>query len=103
MSDRCLTLEASMGTGTNLGARSARIVTVRELSRDTAGVLREINDKNEPAFVTRHGRFVAMITPLEGQQVEARALQHLAGELLPQLEHLDDEQYETSISDEELS
>ncbi|WP_438470951.1 type II toxin-antitoxin system prevent-host-death family antitoxin [Streptomyces asiaticus] len=92
-----------MSTGTNLGARSARIVTVRELSRDTAGVLREINDQKEPAFVTRHGRFVAMITPLEDQQVEARALQHVAAELLPRLEQLDNERFETSVSDEELS
>lgn len=63
----------------NLAA--ARIITVRELTRDTAAVLREINDKSEPALVTRHGRFVALLTPLEGTKLEVRALDRLGSEL----------------------
>lgn len=47
-----------------------RIFKVSDLNQDTAGVLKEINESGRPAVVTKHGRFVAMITPLEGRNVE---------------------------------
>ena len=52
--------------------------TVSELNQRTADVLREVNESRRPALVTRHGRFVAMITPLEGVPVESILLS-LAG------------------------
>jgi prevent-host-death family protein len=55
-----------------------RTFTVSELNQHTADVLREINESRRPALVTRHGRFVAMITPLEGVPVESILLS-LAG------------------------
>lgn len=60
---------------------SARIITARELSRDTAAVLNELNEKNEPAIISRHGKFVALLTPLEGAKLELSALQRLSSEL----------------------
>lgn len=53
---------------------SAQLVTMRELNQHTADVIREINEKGTPALITRHGRFVAMLTPLAGTAVESAAL-----------------------------
>lgn len=53
---------------------SARVYTMRELNQSTADVIREINESGEPAAITRRGRFVALITPLAGRQVEAVAV-----------------------------
>lgn len=69
---------------------SARIITARELSRDTAAVLTEVNEKNEPAIVSRNGRFVALLMPLEGAKLELKALQRLSSEL-PSGSDVDDE------------
>jgi antitoxin (DNA-binding transcriptional repressor) of toxin-antitoxin stability system len=57
-----------------------RIFTMRELNQHTAAVLQEINSSGRPALVTRHGRFIAMITPLEGAMVESLVLPRLASE-----------------------
>lgn len=63
-----------------------RIYRVSDLNQDTAGVLRQINEAGRPAMVTKHGRFVAMITPLEGRNIEGRLLNSLLShnELGPQ-------------------
>jgi antitoxin (DNA-binding transcriptional repressor) of toxin-antitoxin stability system len=55
------------------------IYTMRQLNQKTATVLEEIG-KNGPALITRHGHFVAMITPLGGQ-VESRVLSEMAREI----------------------
>jgi prevent-host-death family protein len=47
-----------------------KIFKVSDLNQDTAGVLKQINEGGRPAVVTKHGRFIAMITPLEGRNVE---------------------------------
>lgn len=52
----------------------ARVVPMRELNQRTAAVLDEINKRGEPAVVTKHGRFVALITPLEHLGVESLVL-----------------------------
>lgn len=74
---------------------SARIITVRELARDTSAVLREVNESGEPAVVTRHGKFVALIAPLAGVKLELAALE-LMTSALPAVEELDDEAHDTS-------
>lgn len=51
-----------------------RIYTMTELNQQTARVLEEVNESGRPAVITRHGRFVAMLTPLSAGQVEAAAL-----------------------------
>ena len=51
-----------------------RVYTMTELNQQTARVLEEVNRTGQPAVITRHGRFVAMLTPLETGQVESAAL-----------------------------
>jgi antitoxin (DNA-binding transcriptional repressor) of toxin-antitoxin stability system len=53
---------------------NARIVTMRELNQHTAAVLEEINRSGRPAVVSKHGKFVAMITPLAGRSIESLVL-----------------------------
>lgn len=62
---------------------AAQVYTMSELNQHTAQVLDEINQSKRPAVVTRHGRFVAMITPLAGVEVESVVLSQgpLADEL----------------------
>ena len=52
----------------------ARMYTMRELNQDTARVMKEINEANEPAVITRHGRFIALMFPLVHANVESRVL-----------------------------
>jgi antitoxin (DNA-binding transcriptional repressor) of toxin-antitoxin stability system len=52
----------------------ARTYTMRELNQHTARVLAEINESRRPAAITRHGRFIALITPLEGAEIESLVL-----------------------------
>lgn len=52
----------------------ARVVPMRELNQRTAAVLDEINNCGEPAVVTKHGRFVALITPIAHLGVESMVL-----------------------------
>jgi antitoxin (DNA-binding transcriptional repressor) of toxin-antitoxin stability system len=58
--------------GVELG--EAKIYTMRELNQNTARVIDEINCSGQPAAVTKHGRFVALITPLLGTQIESLVL-----------------------------
>lgn len=58
--------------GVELG--EAKIYTMRELNQNTAQVIDEINRSGQPAAVTKHGRFVALITPLLGTQIESLVL-----------------------------
>jgi antitoxin (DNA-binding transcriptional repressor) of toxin-antitoxin stability system len=59
------------------------VYTMTELNQQTARVLEEINASGRPAVITRHGRFVAMVSPLAAGQVETAALSRgpLAAEL----------------------
>ena len=51
-----------------------RVYTMTELNQQTARVLEEVNESGRPAVITRHGRFLAMLTPLAAGQVESAAL-----------------------------
>lgn len=53
---------------------SAHTYTMRQLNQQTAEVLREINESGTPAAITRHGRFIALITPLANKDVESAVL-----------------------------
>lgn len=75
----------------------SRIYTLAELHLHTADVLREINESGEPAVITRHGRFLAVITPVAGINLEGK----LIGEFLKESPHLDDEILE-GVTTEEL-
>jgi antitoxin (DNA-binding transcriptional repressor) of toxin-antitoxin stability system len=41
----------------------------------------EIETTGKTAFITRHGRFIAIITPLAPGQVESRVLAEMAREI----------------------
>ena len=50
------------------------VYTMRDLNQQTAHIMAEIENSGKPAFITKHGRFVAIITPLAPGQVESRVL-----------------------------
>ena len=56
------------------------VYTVRQLNQRTAFVINQVTEKNSPALITRLGRFVAVITPLE-QDLESRVLSEMAQEI----------------------
>lgn len=59
----------------------AQVYTMRDLNQRTAEVMKEIEEHKAPAFITKHGRFVAMITPLEPGHIESRVLADMAREI----------------------
>jgi antitoxin (DNA-binding transcriptional repressor) of toxin-antitoxin stability system len=59
----------------------ALVYTMRDLNQQTARILSEIEKSGKPAFITRRGRFVAIITPLPPGQVESRVLAEMAREI----------------------
>jgi antitoxin (DNA-binding transcriptional repressor) of toxin-antitoxin stability system len=74
-------------TGTNLSSlkqvdgEEALVYTMRDLNQQTARIMGEIERTGKTAFITRHGRFVATIVPLEPGQVESRVLAEMAREI----------------------
>ena len=54
------------------------VYTMRELNQQTARIMNEIEKTGKPAFITRHGRFVAIIRPLSPAQVESRVIAEMA-------------------------
>jgi antitoxin (DNA-binding transcriptional repressor) of toxin-antitoxin stability system len=59
----------------------ALVFTMRELNQQTARIMGQIEKAGKPAFITRHGRFVALIVPLASGQVESRVLAEMTREL----------------------
>ena len=55
--------------------------TVRDLGRDTAGILEEIGHAGQPAFITHYGRFVAVLVPLKPGEIESQVLGAMAREI----------------------
>ena len=54
------------------------VYTLSDLTQDAARIMDEIEQSGKPAFITRHGRFVAVITPMEPGEVESRVLGEMA-------------------------
>jgi hypothetical protein len=57
------------------------VYTLSDLRQQTARVISEIENSGMPAFITRNGRFVAVIRSLTPGQVESRVLAELAREI----------------------
>ena len=53
---------------------ATQVYSVTQLNQHTAQVLEEINNSGRAAVVTRHGKFVALITPLAAMSVESVVL-----------------------------
>jgi prevent-host-death family protein len=58
---------------TRIDLRLSRVISMRELNQQTSAVIDEINKSGQPAVLTKHGRFVALITPLE-ERIESIVL-----------------------------
>jgi prevent-host-death family protein len=66
---------ASVGqTVSRIALGNGRVVSMRELNQRTSQVIDEINEGSGPAVVTKHGRIVALITPLAGRRIESLVL-----------------------------
>jgi DNA-directed RNA polymerase specialized sigma24 family protein len=82
---------------------AVRIYHMRDLNQRTAQVIQEINDHGKPALVTRHGRLVALITPMLGQGIEGRLIQAALEAQEATTERLLGEQSQPLRSTEELA
>ena len=52
------------------------IVTVRDLQRNPAEVLRQLEERGRPTFVTRHGRPIAVLMPVDEEELYDFVLSH---------------------------
>ena len=68
-------------TPTGESVEAPRVYTMTELNQQTARVLEEVNESGRPAVVTRHGRFLALLTPLAGVESAALSSEGLADHL----------------------
>jgi hypothetical protein len=59
----------------------ALVYTMGELNQQTARIMGLIEKTGKPAFITRYGQFIALITPLAPGQVESRVLTTMAREI----------------------
>jgi antitoxin (DNA-binding transcriptional repressor) of toxin-antitoxin stability system len=59
----------------------ALVYTMRDLGQHLARIMGEVEATGKTAFITKHGRFVAIITPLVPGQVESRVLGEMAHEI----------------------
>jgi antitoxin (DNA-binding transcriptional repressor) of toxin-antitoxin stability system len=59
---------------------------MRELNQQTARIMGQIEKTGKPAFVTRHGRLIALIQPLAPGQVESRVLAAMTREIGKQVQ-----------------
>lgn len=87
-------------TPTGECVEAPRIYTMTELNQQTARVLEEVNASGTPAVITRHGRFVAMLSPLAAGQVESAALSR--GPLADEIRRRQVAEGEPSLSADEL-
>lgn len=76
-----------MPTTRELALADGDIYTLHEISDRTVRVFEQIMESGRPAGVTLHGRFIALITPIEDGEVESVAL--TTGSLADQLEAVD--------------
>lgn len=60
---------------------NALVFTMRDLAQRASHVISEVERTGLPAFITRHGRFIAVITPLATGEVESRVLTAIAREI----------------------
>ena len=76
-----MTPEPSRNPASWVDGNEALVYTMRDLNQQTARIMGEVEKTGKPAFITRHGRFVAIITPLAPGQVESRVLAEMAREI----------------------
>ncbi|MDJ0953483.1 MAG: type II toxin-antitoxin system prevent-host-death family antitoxin [Acidimicrobiia bacterium] len=57
-----------------VGRRQGRMITMRELAQNTSHVMNSLIEDGERACVTRYGRPVAVIVPIDAEQIESHLL-----------------------------
>jgi prevent-host-death family protein len=65
---------------------AAQVYTMRDLNQRTGEVVEQIQKSRQPAYITKRGRFIAQIVPLEPGEVESTVLAAIARELGEQVE-----------------
>ncbi|HEY6424088.1 MAG TPA: hypothetical protein VIY28_12740 [Pseudonocardiaceae bacterium] len=73
---------------------AAQVYSVTQLNQHCGEVMKEITRLGRPAVVTRHGKFVALITPLGDADVESVVLAQG-----PLAREFDDYEREASVAD----
>lgn len=56
------------------GSLDVLVYTVLDLGQNSARILSQVEETRQPAFITRNGRFIAIIEALEPGQIESRVL-----------------------------
>lgn len=51
-------------------------VSIRDLANNASGVVAEVAESGRPAIVTKHGRPVAAVVPINGEDLEDFVLAH---------------------------
>ena len=64
-----------------VGDDEALVFTMRDLNQQTPRLMKEIEKAGRPAVITRHGRFIATITPLAPGQVVSQVLPEMARQI----------------------
>jgi hypothetical protein len=65
----------------SLDGDEALVYTMEDLLHQVARVMSEIEKAGKRAFITKRGRFIAIIEPLEPGHIESRALAEMAREV----------------------
>jgi hypothetical protein len=73
--------EKARPTVTRADSDDPLVYTMHDLAKQARSIMSEIEKTGQPAFITWHGRFVAIITPLPPGQIESEALGEMAREL----------------------
>jgi antitoxin (DNA-binding transcriptional repressor) of toxin-antitoxin stability system len=63
------------------GSGDALVYTVQDLNQQAARIMSQVEKAREPAFITRNGRFIAIIRPLAPGQIESRVLAEISREV----------------------
>jgi hypothetical protein len=58
-------------------AAGSRVISLRTLHEETLRVFRELAETGQPLCITHHGRFVAIIKPLDDWTVVGEAIETL--------------------------
>ena len=69
-------------------SRDALVYTVLDLEQQSTRIMSQVGETMKPAFITRDGRFIAVITPIAPGQIESRVLAEISRELSEQAEPL---------------
>lgn len=83
------------------GHGQPRLITVKQLGANTAGLIEELAESGESAIIVRHGKLLATLSPISGDDLLHEAFGRRAQEL-PDAQEIKNDDHSISISIEEL-